>query len=124
MFHQIGFTFEDMKLPWAFVKWELIVLLLFQCWFSFPISELLSALSRCSRSFVLRITSDKLIFVLPDKDAANATSTVSIWGEIPQDPYFAEYAMEGVSPDQNEIFLEIYPGKTEYSDTQTRASTN
>ncbi|CAL8120024.1 unnamed protein product [Orchesella dallaii] len=74
-------------------------------------SQLLSALSRCSRNFVLRITPDKLIFVLSDKEAANAASSVSAWGEIPRDPYFSEYAMEGVSPEDNEIYLEISPEK-------------
>ncbi|ODM90921.1 Checkpoint protein HUS1 [Orchesella cincta] len=74
-------------------------------------AQLLSALSRCSRNFVLRITPDKLIFVLSDKEAANAASSVSAWGEIPKDPYFSEYAMEGVSAEDNEIYLEISPEK-------------
>lgn len=72
--------------------------------------ELLSALSRCSRNFVLRITADKLIFVLSDKEAGNAASSISAWGEVPKDPYFCEYQMEGVSAEENQIFLEISPG--------------
>lgn len=72
--------------------------------------ELLSSLSRCSRDFVLRIISDKLIFVLSDKEAANASTAISAWGEVPKDPYFCEYAMEGISAEANEIYLEISPG--------------
>ncbi|ODM92539.1 Checkpoint protein HUS1 [Orchesella cincta] len=74
-------------------------------------SQLLAALSHCSRKFVLRITPEKLCFILSDKEVSTATTSLLAWAEVPKDSTFLEYAMQGVSLEDNEIFLEISPEK-------------
>ncbi|CAL8147030.1 unnamed protein product [Orchesella dallaii] len=74
-------------------------------------ARLLTALSQCSRNFVLRITPDKLCFILSNKEVAAATRALLAWAEVPKQSTFVEYAMEGLSTEDNEIFLEIAPEK-------------
>ncbi|XP_054863290.1 checkpoint protein HUS1 isoform X2 [Amphiprion ocellaris] len=55
---------------------------------------------------VLRLTPDNLFFVLSEKVANGG---VSMWCELSQANFFDEYQMEGVSPEDNEICLEVTP---------------
>ncbi|CAG7720273.1 unnamed protein product, partial [Allacma fusca] len=68
-------------------------------------AQLLQTLSKCSSQFVLRITADKFIFVLSEKDVR--TNGATAWCEVPKDAYFSDYKMEGISPTDNEIYMEI-----------------
>ena len=70
----------------------------------------MQSLSKCSSQYVLRITPDKLIFVLSEKDIRANGATA--WCEIPKDAYFSDYKMEGVTTEDNEIFMEINTGRS------------
>ncbi|KAB0379892.1 hypothetical protein FD755_007676 [Muntiacus reevesi] len=54
----------------------------------------------------LRISRDKLNFILSDRVA---TGGVSMWCELEQENFFSEFQMEGVSTENNEIYLELTP---------------
>ncbi|XP_041373139.1 checkpoint protein HUS1-like isoform X2 [Gigantopelta aegis] len=69
-------------------------------------TRVLGTVSKLIKTCVLRISSDKLYFILSEQ-AVNGG--VQIWCELPQAHFFDEYAMEGVSAEFNEIFLEFIP---------------
>ena len=50
----------------------------------------------------------QIFFILCDQSASGGPA---VWCEIGQDCYFNEYNIEGVTPDQNEIYLEFVPDK-------------
>ncbi|KAG1661335.1 Checkpoint protein HUS1 [Nymphon striatum] len=68
--------------------------------------KIIGTLSRLTKVIVLRITPTKLNFVY---NTMMTTGGVSIWCELNQGNYFNEYNMEGVSSDDNEIYLEFIP---------------
>jgi len=68
----------------------------------------LGAMAKISKVSVLRLTADKLYFILTDRTASGGPA---VWAEMEQENYFNEYNIEGVSAEQNEIFLELSPEK-------------
>ncbi|GFR92541.1 checkpoint protein HUS1-like [Elysia marginata] len=54
----------------------------------------------------MRITEDKVFFILSERVNDGGAQ---IWCELPQSHFFDEYAMEGVSAESNEIYLEVAP---------------
>jgi len=68
----------------------------------------LGTMARISKVCVLRLTADKMFFVLVDRGPGGGPA---VWAEINQEDYFNEYNIEGVSQEQNEIFLELSPEK-------------
>ncbi|XP_060079892.1 checkpoint protein HUS1-like [Ylistrum balloti] len=69
-------------------------------------TRIVGTLSKLIRTCVLRITSGNWYFILSER-AVNGG--IQIWSELPQGHFFDEYAMEGVSEEDNEIFLELAP---------------
>ncbi|XP_063306697.1 checkpoint protein HUS1 isoform X5 [Pelobates fuscus] len=69
-------------------------------------SRILNTIAKLTKSCTLRLTACKLYFILTDKVANGG---VSMWCELNQDNFFDEYQLEGVSAEQNEIFLELIP---------------
>ncbi|KAK6183601.1 hypothetical protein SNE40_011049 [Patella caerulea] len=69
-------------------------------------TRIVGTVSKMIKSCVLRITVDKLYFILTEQAVSGG---VQIWCELPQGHFFDEFAMEGVSEDDNEIFLELSP---------------
>jgi len=67
----------------------------------------IGTMARISKVCVLRLTSDKVYFILTDSGAS--TGGPAVWCEMDQENFFNEYNIEGVSPEQNEIFLELVP---------------
>merc|ERR1719209_1182410 len=65
-------------------------------------------MAKISKECVMRLTSEKVYFILSDQSASGGPA---VWAEINQDCYFNEYNIEGVSEDQNEILLEFVPDK-------------
>lgn len=59
---------------------------------------------------VIRITTDKLYFIILDEDKGPRKPLV--WCDLPNSYYFVQYNMLGVSEEHNEIFLEFSPGNT------------
>ncbi|KAK2859793.1 hypothetical protein Q5P01_004413 [Channa striata] len=69
-------------------------------------SQVISTISKLTKTCVLRLTADNLFFVLSGKVANGG---VSMWCHLSQANFFDEYQMEGVSSDDNEICLEVTP---------------
>ena len=49
-----------------------------------------------------------MFFILTDQSVSGGPA---VWAEIDQESFFNEYNIEGVSSDQNEIYLEFSPDK-------------
>ncbi|KAG8009678.1 Checkpoint protein HUS1 [Nibea albiflora] len=69
-------------------------------------TRVITTVSRLTKTCVLRLTPDNLLFVLSGKVADGG---VSMWCELSQANFFDEYQMEGVSSEDNEICLEVTP---------------
>lgn len=71
--------------------------------------QLIATISKIGKTCVLRLTPDKVFFIICDRAATAGGPTV--WAELDQINFFHEYCLEGVSPEQNEIYLEFTPDK-------------
>ncbi|XP_063778710.1 checkpoint protein HUS1 isoform X2 [Pseudophryne corroboree] len=69
-------------------------------------TRVINTITKLTKSCTFRLTADNLYFILTDKVANGG---VSMWCELSQANFFDEYQMEGVSVDQNEIYLELMP---------------
>ncbi|XP_018423613.1 PREDICTED: checkpoint protein HUS1 isoform X2 [Nanorana parkeri] len=69
-------------------------------------TRVLNTITKLTKSCTLRLTPSNLYFILTDKVANGG---VSMWCELCQANFFDEYQMEGVSAEQNEIYLEMVP---------------
>ncbi|XP_058036461.1 checkpoint protein HUS1 [Ahaetulla prasina] len=69
-------------------------------------SRVISTIAKLAKTCILRLTLDKLYFILSDKVANGG---VSMWCELNQMNFFDEFQMEGVSAENNEIYLELAP---------------
>lgn len=74
----------------------------------FSIPDTCNSLSKISRECVMRITSDKLYFIISDEDAG--PSTPLVWCELVVGYYFKEYNVVGMNEQYNEIYLEFASG--------------
>ncbi|XP_017496573.1 checkpoint protein HUS1 isoform X4 [Manis javanica] len=61
-------------------------------------------IAKLAKTCTLRISPDKLNFILSDKVASGG---VSMWCELDQENFFSEFQMEGISAENNEIYLEL-----------------
>ncbi|KAM5187835.1 checkpoint protein HUS1 [Callospermophilus lateralis] len=61
-------------------------------------------IAKLAKTCTLRISPNKLNFILSDKLASGG---VSMWCELEQENFFSEFQMEGVSAENNEIYLEL-----------------
>ncbi|XP_072268200.1 checkpoint protein HUS1 [Pyxicephalus adspersus] len=69
-------------------------------------TRVVNTITKLTKSCTLRLTPANLYFILTDKVANGG---VSMWCELCQANFFDEYQMEGVSVEQNEIYLEMVP---------------
>ncbi|XP_068092613.1 checkpoint protein HUS1 [Hyperolius riggenbachi] len=69
-------------------------------------TRVVNTITKLTKSCTLRLTSSNLYFILTDKVANGG---VSMWCELCQANFFDEFQMEGVSADQNDIYLEMVP---------------
>ncbi|GAB1295807.1 Polycystic kidney disease protein 1-like 1 [Apodemus speciosus] len=61
-------------------------------------------IAKLAKTCTLRISPEKLNFILCDKLASGG---VSMWCELEQENFFSEFQMEGVSEENNAIYLEL-----------------
>ncbi|KAM6178883.1 checkpoint protein HUS1 [Rhynchocyon petersi] len=61
-------------------------------------------IAKLAKTCTLRICLDKLNFILSDKVASGG---VSMWCELEQENFFSEFQMEGISAENNEIYVEL-----------------
>ncbi|XP_047448294.1 checkpoint protein HUS1 isoform X2 [Mugil cephalus] len=69
-------------------------------------SRVITTISKLTKTCILRLTTENLFFVLSGKVTNGG---VSMWCQLSQTNCFDEYQMEGVSPEDNEICLEVIP---------------
>ncbi|XP_063160297.1 checkpoint protein HUS1 isoform X1 [Candoia aspera] len=67
-------------------------------------SRVMNTIAKLAKTCTLRLTLDKLYFILSDKVANGG---VSMWCELNQGNFFDEFQLEGVSAENNEIYLEL-----------------
>ncbi|XP_054710746.1 checkpoint protein HUS1-like [Uloborus diversus] len=67
-------------------------------------TRILHTISKMNKTAVLRIVPTHLYFVFNERITTGGTS---LWCEIPEDHYFCEFNMEGLSEECNEIYLEF-----------------
>ncbi|KAL7641057.1 UNVERIFIED_CONTAM: hypothetical protein RMT77_008194 [Armadillidium vulgare] len=70
-------------------------------------SQLVTLIARLAKVCVIRITSSKIYFIISEMGGSNP----GMWAELEQGYFFNEFDMEGVSSENNEIFLELVPDK-------------
>ncbi|XP_013003662.1 checkpoint protein HUS1 isoform X2 [Cavia porcellus] len=61
-------------------------------------------IAKLARTCTLRISPEKLNFILWDRQPSGGAST---WCELEQENFFSEFQMEGVSAENNVIYLEL-----------------
>ncbi|KAK2500098.1 hypothetical protein MC885_015199 [Smutsia gigantea] len=61
-------------------------------------------IAKLAKTCTLRISPDKLNFIFSDKVASGG---VSMWCELDQENFFSKFQMEGISAENNEIYLEL-----------------
>jgi len=66
--------------------------------------NVLNTLNKILKKCVIRLTSNKMFFILPNQITNGG---VSMWCELKQENFFDLYQMEGMTKKQNEIYLEI-----------------
>ncbi|GCB71177.1 checkpoint protein HUS1 isoform X1 [Scyliorhinus torazame] len=69
-------------------------------------TRVVNTISKLTKSCILRLTNDRLYFILSDKVASGG---VAMWCQIFQGNFFDEFQIEGVSEEHNEIYLELMP---------------
>jgi hypothetical protein len=54
-----------------------------------------------------------MVFIVTEKESQNSTTLTggTAWCEFPKEPYFTEYMMEGVTSNENEIYLQAPTGR-------------
>ncbi|CAG5116939.1 unnamed protein product, partial [Candidula unifasciata] len=69
-------------------------------------TNIVGTISKLIKTCIMRITMDKVFFILSERIGDGGAQ---IWCELSQSHFFDEYAMEGVSKEDNEIYLEVHP---------------
>ncbi|XP_013379912.1 checkpoint protein HUS1 isoform X1 [Lingula anatina] len=69
-------------------------------------TRVISMVAKLAKNCTVRITASKIYFILSER---LVNGGVNIWCELSQTNFFSEYAMDGLSEDYNEIFLEVVP---------------
>ncbi|XP_077993631.1 checkpoint protein HUS1-like [Glandiceps talaboti] len=67
-------------------------------------TRMVGTIAKLAKTCVLRITENKLYFIVGDGVTSGG---VSMWCELFQGNFFDQYNMDGVSPEANEIFLDL-----------------
>lgn len=81
-----------------------------------PFPDIVMSMSKLTKSSVLRLTTDKSYFIVSDDDKGPRSPL--LWCTLPNNYYFTQYTMSGVSPEHNEIYLRVSPGENEYNSSR------
>ncbi|XP_013147852.1 PREDICTED: checkpoint protein HUS1 [Papilio polytes] len=66
-------------------------------------SNIVTTISKLSKECVLRLSSEKIYFIVNDDSSGPAPPV--LWCEIPQMMFFSEYQLTGVDDEHNDIYL-------------------
>ncbi|KAI8749235.1 checkpoint protein hus1 [Biomphalaria glabrata] len=69
-------------------------------------TNIVGTISKLVKTCIMRITEDKVFFILSERIGDGGAQ---MWCELDQSHFFDEYAMDGVSAEANEIYLEVMP---------------
>jgi len=67
-------------------------------------TNIANTIHKLVKTCCLRITKENLYFILP---AEVSNGGVSMWCELLQESFFDQYQMDGIRPENDEIYLEI-----------------
>eukprot|EP00088_Acartia_fossae_P036085 TRINITY_DN37275_c0_g1_i1.p1 TRINITY_DN37275_c0_g1~~TRINITY_DN37275_c0_g1_i1.p1 ORF type:complete len:288 (-),score=25.57 TRINITY_DN37275_c0_g1_i1:168-1031(-) len=81
--------------------------------------HIFSAISKLSKSCVLRLTEDNMYLIMTEP--GNIVGGPTFWAEIDQKNLFNDYKMEGVSQENNEIYLEFSSAQVHKTVTTLRS---
>lgn len=70
-------------------------------------SNIVSTIAKLAKHCVLRISQERLFFIIHEAGAVG--SSPGLWTELDQGHFFNEFNMEGVSEENNEIYLDLQP---------------
>ena len=69
--------------------------------------NVLTTLGKLSKQCVLRLTKEKVYFIV--KEAVNSDGFPSVWCDLNPDHFFTDYNLQGVTPTDNQIYMELEP---------------
>ena len=75
-------------------------------------SGILGCMTKLGKSCVIRITPTHMYFIV--RESQTISSSPLIWCTLDQAHFFFEYGMEGLSTDDNEIYMEFMAGNINY----------
>lgn len=67
-------------------------------------SKIISTIAKLAKNVILRITPSHLYFIMSERSVISGSN---MWCEMPQDHFFAEFRMAGLSDQLNEIYMEF-----------------
>ena len=76
--------------------------------------DILNTMAKLAKVCVLRLTSTRLYFIVTDLSSSGTASAMGgpcVWCDIDHSHFFQDYCLEGVTKEENEIYLELEPDK-------------
>lgn len=74
----------------------------------FLLPGILGCMTKLGKSCILRITTTHMYFIV--RESQTISSSPLIWCTLEEGHFFSEFAMEGLSAADNEIYLEFVAG--------------
>lgn len=68
------------------------------------ITDIVTTLSKIAKECVLRLSHDKVYFIVSDENTSGHTPP-NVWCHLDQSSFFSEYHMEGVDDTHRDIYL-------------------
>ena len=87
--------------------------------------DILNTMAKLSKVCVLRLTASRVYFIVTDLSTSGSNSPMGgpcVWCEINHANFFQEYNLEGVTKEENEIYLELEPDKLAKNLTALKSS--
>ena len=76
--------------------------------------DILNTMAKLSKVCVLRLTASRVYFIVTDLSTSGSNSPMGgpcVWCDINHTHFFQDYSLEGVTKEENEIYLELEPDK-------------
>ena len=76
--------------------------------------DILNTMAKLSKMCVLRLTAKHIYFIITELNASGTSTSMGgpcVWCQIDHTHFFQDYTLEGVTKDENEIYLELEPDK-------------
>ena len=76
--------------------------------------DILNTMAKLAKVCVLRLTPGRVYFIVTDLGTTGISSPMGgpcVWCDIDHTHFFQDYNLEGVTKEENEIYLELEPDK-------------